>query len=142
MRLYVCVEIGGRGLALDAAYVTEVVGARTWVPFSEGRAGLVGAIPWQGGAIGLIDVGAMTGLAPALSPGERRPRNSIVRTGGLTAALPVHVVREAIEVSDSAVEPAVTPAPFCNEVVELEGSKVLVFDVAGALEACRPGRGA
>src|SRR5690349_15883639 len=140
MRLYVCVEIGGRGLALDAAYVTEVVGARTWVPFSEGRAGLVGAIPWQGGAIGLIDVGAMTGLAPVLSPGERRPRNSIVHNHGLTAALPVHIVREAVEVPESAVQ-LVAPAPFCTAVIDVEGTQVPVFDVPGALAACRPGRG-
>jgi chemotaxis signal transduction protein len=140
MPAYLCVEIGGRRLALNAEHVTEVVGTRLWVPYHEGRAGLIGAMAWQGGAIALIDVGAMTGLAPALTPSERRPRTSIVRASGLTAALPVHVVREAVEVPDTAVE-AGTPAPFCSQTVVLDGDKLPVFDVPAALEACRPGGG-
>jgi chemotaxis signal transduction protein len=138
-RAFISIEVQGRWLAIDAAQVEEVAGERPWQGFAEGRDQVVGAMPWRGGAIGVLDVGQLTGLAPSLPPGSTRRRNPIVKNDGLTAALPVDGVREAVEVGDDQVSRS-EAGPFCAEVVALGEERLPVFDAAAAVKACRLAR--
>ena len=98
------VQVNEIWLAFDASYIQEVVGKRPWVPVPGASSRVPGIVGWRGRAVGVLDLGALLGLGGTLSPGEGRERTVVVQIGQATLAIPVDVVREVQEVSESALK--------------------------------------
>jgi chemotaxis signal transduction protein len=131
-RAFVAIELGGAWLAIDADRVEEVVGPRTWTPLPGASARLPGAMSWRGGAIAVLDIGALTGLAPALRSAQERRRTCVLRHGDVTVAVPVEVVREALYVGDDAISSR-EGGEMLGEQVQLGDQMMPVLALGAAL---------
>jgi chemotaxis signal transduction protein len=120
----IAVQIDGIWLALDASEVEEVLGERPWTPLHGGT--VVGAMPWRGGAIAVVDIAALMGGAS-----RPRRRNPILRKQDATFALPVDQVREPVEAAPMSAE----VGPWARGVVEIEGVKMALLDAAALIAA-------
>ncbi|HEY3352291.1 MAG TPA: chemotaxis protein CheW [Polyangia bacterium] len=139
MRTFLPVRLGDLWLALGAAEVQEVLGARPWLPIPGASGGVPGVLSWRGRAIAVVDLGVVTGAAAPLRPDETRPRIVVLRLGTTTLALPVEGVREVIEVPAEAVRPSHVTRPRCSTTeVELAGTVAAIVDAAALLAAVAP----
>jgi len=92
------IEIGGRLLAVDAAAVVEILGARAWIAIPRAPAAIPGALAWRGRALALLDLGPALGL-PTLTGSETRTRNLVLRLRDDVVVLGADRVLEALRPS-------------------------------------------
>lgn len=88
------VQLASVWIALDAMHVQEVLGRRPWVALPDAPAHVPGVVPWRGRAIAVLDLGALLDVAPALRPGEIRPRLLVVQVDQTAFAIPAQAARE------------------------------------------------
>lgn len=93
------VQLASAWVALDATHVHEVLGPRPWVALPDAPPHVPGVIPWRGRAIAVLDLGSLLGVAPALQPGEIRPRLLVAQVGEAAFAIPAQTAREIHAVS-------------------------------------------
>ena len=138
-KTFVPVQIGTVWLALDAAWVREVLGERPWVPLPGASPALPGVIAWRGRAIAVVDIGALTGLANPLHPGRVRHRVVVAQFDPYTLALPVEAVREVMEVPEEEFRPPhATMQTYSAGEIDLLGVPTPVLDLPAVIRAIAP----
>jgi chemotaxis signal transduction protein len=94
------VRVQSLQVAIGAAAVKEIVGARSWVPVPGARPELPGVLAWGGRAVAVLDLARVAaGLTP-LSPTEQRQRSLLVQVRDSMLAIPVDWVSELRELDD------------------------------------------
>jgi len=132
------IRVGEVWMAIDALHAREILGRRPFVALPGASAGLPGVIAWQGRAVAVVDLGALTGVCPPLQ--EPRERTIVIQHGPVTFAVPVDAVREVQVAADAQVRPAhATRQRFAATEVELDRAPVPVLDVSAVVEAIRGG---
>jgi len=132
------IRVGGVWMAIDALQAREILGRRPHVALPGASAGLPGVIAWQGRAVAVVDLGALTGVCSPLQ--ESRERTVVIQHGPVTFAVPVDAVREVQVASDEQVRPAhATRQRFATTEVELDRTPVSVLDLSAVVEAIRGG---
>jgi chemotaxis signal transduction protein len=128
-------SVDGAWLAIDAASVVEILGARprAWIPDAPALA--PAAVPYRGRAVAAIDLGVVLGRAPALAGRAPRRRTVIAEIAGSTVALPVDAAREVEEVEGAALSPTLGEvARFAPRAAALDGRLVPIVDLARVVE--------
>jgi chemotaxis signal transduction protein len=134
------IRIGDVWMAIDALPAREILGRRPFVALPGASAGLPGVIAWQGRAVAVVDLGALTGACSPLR--EPRERTIVIQHGPMTFAVPVDGVREVQVVADEQVRPAhATRQRFAATEVELEKTPISVLDLSALVDAIRGGSG-
>jgi chemotaxis signal transduction protein len=132
------VRIGDVWLAIDALHAREILGRRPLVPLPGAPAGLPGVIAWQGRAIAVVDLGALTGACAPIR--EPRERTLVIQHGSVTFAVPVDGVREVQVASAAQLRPAhATRQRFAASEVELDKTPVPVLELSAVVDAIRGG---
>lgn len=131
-------RVGDVWMAIDALHAREILGRRPFVALPGASVGLPGVIAWQGRAVAVVDLGALTGACPPLR--EPRERTIVIQHGPVTFALPVDGVREVQVAQDEQVRPAhAARQRFAAGEVELDRTPVSVLDLSAVVEAIRGG---
>jgi chemotaxis signal transduction protein len=122
-------------IALEAAFVREILGERRWVSVRCPQPQIRGLVGWQGRAIALFDLGMLgRGLQP-LKEDERRRRTLVVDVDDATLAVPVDNVMEVEEIEDSALRLCqMTKLAHCATEVELRGIPMPLLNLSDALK--------
>lgn len=135
-------RVNGAWMAIDAAQVVEILGARPRAQLPDASPLAPAVVAFRGRAVAALDLGLLTGAAPALAGGEVRARTVIVRAGASTLALPVDAAREVLELEDADVGPP--PAALgrsASHAVTFAGASVPVLDLDhAAAELAEGGR--
>ncbi len=132
------IRVGDVWMAIDALSAREILGRRPFVALPGASAGLPGVIAWQGRAVAVVDLGALTGICPPLR--EPRERTIVIQHGPVTFAVPVDGVREVQVAQAAQIRPAhATRQRFAAAEVELDRTPVSVLDLAAVVDAIRGG---
>jgi chemotaxis signal transduction protein len=135
MRGFIPAKIGTAWVVLEATYVREILGARSWVPIPHASPNVPGVLAWRGRAIAVLDLARLVESGEPLRPGVERPRNLVVEARGCTLAIPVDAVHEVRELDASDVHPShVTRLRHSVTEIELFGGMAAVFDVASVID--------
>jgi len=142
MRGFIPAKIGPAWVAVEAAYVHEILGARPWVPIPHASPNVPGVLAWRGRAIAVFDLGRLFEGGEPLRPGLERPRNLIVEALGCTLAMPVDAVHEVRELEGSEVRQShATRLPHSTMEIEFRNAVAAVVDVTSVIEGRAHGCG-
>jgi chemotaxis signal transduction protein len=135
LRSFIPGKIGSAWIAVDAAYVQEILGACAWVPIPHASPSVPGVFAWHGRAIAIYDLARLVDSGDALRPGLVRPRSLIVGARGCTLAMPIDSVREVRELDGPQVQAShATRLRHSSTEIELFGSMAAVLDVPSIVE--------
>lgn len=135
------VQVAEQWLALEARAVVEILGAQPFIPLPDATAETPGVLSFRGRAVTVLDLAV---LAPDVQPartliggsGRPRRRTLVVQEAECLLAMPVDVVREAVEVRAQDLRPRyVTRHRFATEEVELNGLLMPVLALSKVLAA-------
>lgn len=131
-------RIGSVDFALDAGAVEEVLAGCEVVAVPEAPPAMHGLALWRSRAVAVIDLGLLTGVAPALSPSESRARTVVARHEDCHVAIPVDQVREVRHLAEvhAAFSGGVEPA-FCTGEVRDADEVLAVIDLAALVDSFR-----
>ena len=135
MRGFIPAKIGPAWVVMEATYVHEILGARSWVPIPHASPNVPGVLAWRGRAIAVLDLARLVESGEPLRPGVERPRNLIVGARGCTLAVPVDAVHEVRELEGPEVRQShVTRLRHSTTEIELFGGVAAVIDVASVVD--------
>jgi chemotaxis signal transduction protein len=129
-------RIDGAWLAIDAAVVVELVGARPRTRLPDAPALAPAVVVHRGRAVPALDLGLLLGRPAAPAGAAARRRTVIVAVGPSTLALPVDAAREVLEVDARDLGPA--PAGlqrWAARAVTLDDGPAPVLDLALVIAA-------
>jgi chemotaxis signal transduction protein len=136
MRGFIPAKIGSAWVALEAAYVHEILGARPWVPIPHASPNVPGVLAWRGRAIAVYDLARLVESGEPLRAGVERSRNLVVEARGCTLAMPLDAVHEVRELEGPQVRQShVTRLRHSTTEIELFGAMAAVVDVPFLIES-------
>ena len=136
MRGFIPAKIGATWVAVETAYVQEILGAQSWVPIPHASPNVPGVLAWRGRAIAVYDLARLVGSGEPLRPGVKRPRNLVVEARECTLAMPIDAVHEVRELEGPQVLAShVTRLRHSTTEIELFGTMAAVVEVSSLVEA-------
>jgi chemotaxis signal transduction protein len=135
MRGFIPAKIGTAWVAVEAAYVHEILGAHPWVPIPHASPNVPGVLAWRGRAIAVYDLARLLESGDPLRPGVNRQRNLVVEARGCTLAMPIDAVHEVRELEDKRVRTShATRLRHSTAEIEIFGAVAAVVEVPSLVD--------